>query len=321
MKLRGLLMVLPFALWGSAMAALKPLLDGASSLTLAWLRLLPAGLLLLLVARWWRGGWGVDRRDWLWVLLFAAVDATAFQGLLAHGLAGTGAGLGSVLIDSQPLLVALMARSLFGDAINPVGWLGLLLGLLGILCLGLPPAVLRHWWLMGPEALGEQAWGHGELLMLAAALAMAVGTVVSRYACRHSDPVAVTGWHMVLGSLPLLLASAFLPALDPMGRSFWPTWGPVGWLLMTYAALLGSAVAYGLFFWFASRGDLTSFASLTVLTPVFALLCGVVLLDEILRPLQWLGVALALLSVVLIHQRAELWHPAGQSPVSAEVIP
>ncbi|MGV2433142.1 MAG UNVERIFIED_CONTAM: hypothetical protein LVQ98_07775 [Rickettsiaceae bacterium] len=74
-----------------------------------------------------------------------------------------------MLIDSQPLLVALLARSLFGEAINPVGWLGLLLGLLGILCLGLPAALLRQWWLMGPEALGERAWSHGELWMLAAA--------------------------------------------------------------------------------------------------------------------------------------------------------
>ncbi|MEY3750412.1 MAG: hypothetical protein RLZZ186_831 [Cyanobacteriota bacterium] len=312
-NVRWLLMLLPFALWGTAMAAMKPLLDGAGPLTLAWLRLLPAGLVLLLASRLWRGGWGVDRRDWGWLLLFALVDATAFQGLLARGLQGTGAGLGSVLIDSQPLLVALLARSLFGDAINPVGWLGLLVGLLGILCLGLPAPLLRHWWLMGPEALGEAAWSHGELWMLAAALAMALGTVISRYACRHSDAVAVTGWHMVLGALPLLAGSAVLPS-----PAFWPVWSAAQWGLMAYAALLGSAVAYGLFFWFANHGDLTSFTSLTFLTPVFALMCGVVLLEEQLEPLQWLGAALALVSVVLINRRAVLWHPAG---VAVEVVP
>ena len=319
-KLRWLLMLLPFALWGTSMAAMKPLLAGAGPLTLAWLRLLPAGLVLLLVAQQWRGGWAVDRRDWLWLLLFALVDASAFQGLLARGLAGTGAGLGSVLIDSQPLLVALLARSLFGEAINPVGWLGLLLGLLGILCLGLPAPLLRQWWLMGPEALGERAWSHGELWMLAAALAMALGTVISRYACRHSDPVAVTGWHMLLGALPLLLASALLPLWHPQAPRFWPLWDASAWGLMAYAALLGSALAYGLFFWFANQGDLTSFTALTFLTPLFALLCGVALLGEQLRPLQWLGAALALLSVVLVHRRSLIWD-GGAAPRPLPGVP
>ena len=314
-KVRWLLMLLPFALWGTAMAAMKPLLVEAGPLTLAWMRLLPAGVVLLIAARLWRGSSGVDRRDWGWLLLFSLVDATAFQGLLARGLQSTGAGLGSVLIDSQPLLVALLARSLFGDAINPVGWLGLLIGLLAILCLGLPAPLLSHWWLMGPEALEEQAWSHGELWMLAAALAMALGTVISRYACRHSDAVAVTGWHMLLGGLPLLLGSALLPGVTADAPPFWPAWSALEWGLMAYAALLGSALAYGLFFWFANHGDLTSFTSLTFLTPVFALLCGVVLLEEQLQPLQWLGAALALVSVVLINRRTQLWHPALVEPV------
>ncbi len=305
--LRWLLMVLPFALWGTAMAAMKPLLAGSGPLTLAWLRLLPAGLVLLLAAALWRRSPGVDPRDRLWLLLFALVDATAFQGLLARGLEGTGAGLGSVLIDSQPLAVALLARSLFGEAINPVGWLGLLLGLAGILCLGLPVPLLQQWWLMGPEAIGERAWSHGELWMLGAALAMAFGTVLSRYACRHSDPVAVTGWHMVLGGLPLLVASAVAPLFNPAAPAFWPAWSGAEWGLMAYAALMGSAVAYGLFFWFANQENLTSFSSLTFLTPMFALLCGLVLLGEELRPLQWLGAALALGSVVLINRRQQLW--------------
>jgi hypothetical protein len=306
--LRWLLMLLPFALWGTAMAAMRPLLDTASPLLVASLRLLPAGALLLLVARLLGRSWQVERGDLAWLLLFAAVDATLFQGLLARGLTQTGAGLGSVLIDSQPLLVALLARSLYGEEINPVGWVGLLIGLLGILCLGLPPELLRHWWLEGPEALGVRAWSHGEAWMLAAAAAMAVGTVLSRRACRSSDPLVVTGWHMLIGGLPLLLAAAV--ATPPL----LPPWSGGDWALMAYASVFGSALAYGLFFWFATRGDLTGFTALTFLTPVFALLCGMVLLQERLRPLQWLGVVLALVSVLLINRRAVLWRgSAGRS--------
>lgn len=306
--LRLLAMVLPFALWGTAMAAMKPLLSGASPLQVATLRLLPAGAVVLLAALALGRRLRVDPADRGWLVAFALVDGSLFQGLLTRGLGQTGAGLGSVLIDSQPLLVALLARSLFGEAINPVGWVGLMLGLAGILCLGLPAPVLRHWWLEGPAALGLPVWSHGELWMLAAAAAMAVGTVLSRYASRHSDPVAITGWHMLIGAVPLL-AGVLLQgsALTPQPVPLWPDWDGIQWLLAAYAALLGSALAYGLFFWFARSGDLTGFTALTFLTPVFALLCGVLLLGEGLRPLQWLGAALALGSVLLINRRQVLW--------------
>ena len=46
---------------------------------------------------------------------------------------------------------------------------------------------------------------------------------------------------------------------------------------MAYASLLGSALAYALFFWFANREDLTGFSTLGFLTPVFALASGGVL--------------------------------------------
>jgi len=324
--LRWLLMLLPFALWGTAMAAMKPLLEGTDPLMLASLRLLPAGPVLLLAAFALGRPFKVAPADWPWLLVFAAVDGSLFQGLLARGLVETGAGLGSVLIDSQPLLVALLARSLFGEAINPVGWLGLLLGLLGILCLGLPADVLRHWWLEGPVSLGPRPWSHGELWMLGAAAAMAVGTVLCRFATRGSDPLVVTGWHMLLGGLPLLLGAALRPFLfslhggtAPIGAAlpFWPAWNALQWGLMAYASLLGSALAYGLFFWFASSGDLTGFTALTFLTPVFALLCGLLLLDERLQPLQWLGAALALGSVLLINRRAQLWQGAAPPPLPA----
>ena len=325
--IRWLLMLLPFALWGTAMAAMTPLLAGTQPLMVAALRLLPAGVVLLAVAVALGRPLAVDAQDWPWLLLFAAVDGALFQGLLAMGLGRSGAGLGSVLIDSQPLLVALLARALFGEAINPVGWVGLLLGVLGILCLGLPADLLRHWWLEGPRVSDLQAWSHGELWMLGAAAAMAVGTVLCRFATKHSDALVVTGWHMLLGGLPLVLGAAWMaqaPASDggtnaATALAFWPQWTASQWGLMAYASLLGSALAYGLFFWFASQGDLTGFTALTFLTPVFALLSGLLFLEESLRPLQWLGALLALLSVLLIHQRQALWQGRWSNVSSEEM--
>ena len=312
-------MMAPFALWGTSMAAMKPLLESCDPFLLATLRLLPAGVVVVAAAALLGRPLTVAPSDRPWLLLFALVDASLFQGLLAHGLRETGAGLGSVLIDCQPLFVALLARALFGEAINPVGWVGLMLGLVGILLLGMPGGWLRHWWLQGPPTLSADPLSQGEWWMLGAAAAMAVGTVLCRYATRQSDPVAVTGWHMLIGGVPLLAASLLggIGGGDPL----FPAWTGLQWGLMAYASLLGSALAYGLFFFFASRGDLTGFTALTFLTPVFAVFCGVLFLQEQLRTQQWFGAGLAMISVLLIHQRGSLWGDTACQTGAQQVDP
>jgi drug/metabolite transporter (DMT)-like permease len=49
---------------------------------------------------------------------FGEVASLVVQGFLAEGLERTSAGLGSVIIDSQPLTVAVLAAVLFGEALS-----------------------------------------------------------------------------------------------------------------------------------------------------------------------------------------------------------
>jgi len=237
-----------------------------------------------------------------WFIVFTIVDATFFQLFLTYGISETGAGLGSVLIDSQPLIVALLARAIFGNLINPIGWLGLLFGLGGIIFLGFPKEFLEKWWLMSDTNLGDINFNVGEAWMLAAALSMALGTILIRLTCTKSDPVSVTGWHMVFGSLPLIIKYF----LDTNFQAL-PNWTFTEWGLMSFASIFGSAIAYGLFFYFANNKEITGFSTLAFLTPVFALLSGGVWLDERLTAIQWVGVAFVLVSVFFVSQRKSLW--------------
>ena len=133
--------------------------------------------------------------------------------------------------------------------------------------------------------------------MLLAALSMAVGTVTIRAVCRYADPVVATGWHMIIGGLPLFALSAGTESEQ------WVNIDLSGWSALAYSTIFGSAIAYGLFFYFASTGSLTSLSSLTFLTPVFALLFGNLFLAEVLSPLQSVGVCLTIVSIYLINQR------------------
>lgn len=309
----SLLLIAPFFLWGSAMVAMKGVIDETTPFFLAGVRLVPAGILVVIVAmilgRSQPQGW----KAWLWIGLFALLDGAMFQGFLAQGLLRTNAGLGSVMIDSQPLAVALMSSWLFGEVIGLWGWLGLGLGILGISLLGLP----TDWWLSWAERLSVSGldlsglslleslrWGalfsNGQWLMLLASLSMATGTIVIRYVSRYTDPVMATGWHMILGGIPLFIFSGLWE------QEQWIHIVPSGWLALAYSTVFGSAIAYGIFFYLASKGNLTSLSSLTFLTPVFALTFGTLFLSEVLQPLQWGGVALTLVSIYLINQRETL---------------
>eukprot|EP00775_Hariotina_reticulata_P005839 gene5839-6080_t len=122
----------------------QPVTAHTTPLLLGAMRLLPAGLALV--------AWSLangrpqpkSAAAWAWVLAFALVDGAAFQGFLAEGLERTSAGLGSVIIDSQPLTVAVLAALLFGEALSGVGVAGLLIGVVGLLLLEVPQDVLAQ---------------------------------------------------------------------------------------------------------------------------------------------------------------------------------
>ena len=61
---------------------------------------------------------------------------------------------------------------------------------------------------LGVLTKGGSVWDSGEWWMLLAAQSMAVGTVMVPWVSRFADPVMATGYHLLLGGLPLLALSA-----------------------------------------------------------------------------------------------------------------
>lgn len=124
-------------------------------------RLVPAGIALLA----WASASGRQQPSgamaWLAISVFALFDGAMFQvgglrggelfpstsyepnqGFLAEGLQRTTAGLGSIIIDSQPITVALLASLFFNERLKPLGYAGLALGVAGLLLLEVPPETL-----------------------------------------------------------------------------------------------------------------------------------------------------------------------------------
>ncbi|KAI5057286.1 hypothetical protein GOP47_0027301 [Adiantum capillus-veneris] len=306
-----LVLISPFFFWGTAMVAMKGVLPKAGPLFVAATRLIPSGFLLIAFARFQNRKQPSGLRAWLAIALFALVDASCFQGFLAEGLKRTSAGLGSVIIDSQPLTVAVLASIFFGETIGALGILGLATGVIGLLLLEVPTQVIEDFFKgHGPTLIEESSaistsfnswsiWDSGEWWMLLAAQSMAVGTVMVRWLCQFADPVMATGWHLVLGGIPLLTLAGIQH--DPALAGHIGDLQLVDWLALFYTSLFGSAVSYGVFFYNASRGSLTKLSSLTFLTPMFAALFGYLLLQETLNEPQLVGACITLASIYLIN--------------------
>jgi len=312
---QALMLIAPFFLWGTAMVAMKGVIPQTTPFFMAGVRLFPAGILVLLVSVILKLPQPKTWQAWLWILAFAVVDGTMFQGFLALGIVRTGAGLGSVMIDSQPLAVALLSSFLFGEVIGLWGWLGLGIGVLGISLIGLPDRWIYSLVagnLGGVDINWLGLFDNGEWLMLLASLSMALGTVMISFVSRHADPVVATGWHMIIGGVPLFTLSCLQESQQ------WQNISLEGWLGLGYATVFGSAIAYGIFFYLASKGNLTSLSALTFLTPIFALLFGTIILSEVLSGLQSVGVGLTLVSIYLINQRDNLAARFSQQTNSLE---
>ncbi|DBB03744.1 TPA: hypothetical protein ACH3X3_011052 [Trebouxia sp. C0006] len=244
------------------------------------------------------------------------ISSHAVQGFLAEGLQRTTAGLGSVIIDSQPLTVAVLAALLFGEKLTAASYAGLGLGVLGLSLLEVPVDVLTAFpqKLLGllPVAQPDLSqiaggdvssngslWDNGEWWMLLAAQSMALGTIMVRWVSKYVDPVMATGWHMLLGGLPLMALSIAKEGSE-LGPRLQQLTG-LDIILLLYISLLGSAASYGVFFYNASKGNLTALSSLTFLTPMFAAGCGYLFLGEGLTPLQLGGATVTLGAVALLN--------------------
>ncbi len=304
------------------MVVMKFILPNTTPLFLAGFRLVPAGVLILLVGAIAKlpqpQGW----KAWMWITIFGVVDGAMFQGFLTEGLVHTGAGLGSVLIDTQPLVVALLSKFILGDVIGLWGWLGLAIGFTGVALCGLPEKLIFGIF-QGSDAIPVPSFSwdaflqSGELLMIIAALAMSFGTIIVRYVKTYADPIVGTGWHMIIGGIPLLILSG----LFEVGQT--TNLHGTDWAGLGYSTVFGTAITYGIFFFLASTGNVTSISALIFLTPVFALLFSYLTLGEQLTRLQWVGVVLTLISVFLVNQRKEIaeWIAAITTKDAEETTP
>ncbi|MBA0218631.1 EamA family transporter [Pectobacterium brasiliense] len=262
------------AIWGSTYIVTSEILPPDRPFTAALIRVLPAGLLLLLFTRRFPA-----RRDWWRVLVLSALNIGVFQALLfvaAYRLPG---GLAAVLGAIQPLLVMVLVWAVDHRAPRLATLWSAIIGVAGM-------AIL----LLSPQTTFEPV---GIAAALLGAVCMATGVWLTRRWQLDLPVLPLTGWQLFLGGLMLApvawIADAPLPALTlPQ------------WAAYSYLCLAGAVLAYGLWFRGVSRLPTVAVASLGLLSPLTAVVLGWALLSQSMTGTAFLGLAIVLASVFAV---------------------
>jgi drug/metabolite transporter (DMT)-like permease len=278
-------------IWGSSFLWIKVALGDSTSpgfapLLLVSFRLLfgLGGLLVLLAAR------GVRLpREWPTLRACAVVGlfntALPFT-LITWGETRIASGMAAILNGTVPLFTIVIAHfSLHDEPITPARAAGLVAGFAGVVVL-----VSRG---LG-SALGS-VWG--QLAVVAAALSYAGAAAYTRRSLRNLSPLAQSTTTLLFATV--YMAAAVLvferPAALPSR--------PLAWLAAAWLGLLGSCLAYVLYFSLINAWGATRATLVTYVFPLVGLVLGIVVLGE---PTDWrllAGTAMIVGGIIVVNAR------------------
>lgn len=262
------------AIWGSTYIVTSEILPPDRPFTAALIRVLPAGLILLLLTR----RLPAPRDRWRLIVL-SALNIGVFQALLfvaAYRLPG---GLAAVLGAIQPLLVMVLVWAVDRQAPRPLTLLAAMGGVGGM-------AIL----LLSPQTVFEPV---GIAAALLGAACMATGVWLTRRWQVDLPVLALTGWQLVIGGV--LLAPVAWLADAPL-----PTLSLPQWAAYAYLSLAGALLAYALWFRGITRLPGVAVASLGLLSPLSAVALGWILLSQSMSGAAFIGLAIVLFCVFAV---------------------
>lgn len=271
-------------LWSSAFIATKIGVAHSPPLTLLVVRFLTAAAILAAIAAWRGLAPPRDARAWARLALFGSLNSGLALAFTYEALRHLSAGMGSIITASNPLLLALVAPRLLGEALTRRKAIGMALGFGGVVFVMQSRLIVaRH--LDTPR---------GMVLSFMHVVTIVAATILYKRLAPREDPLVVNAVQLGAGGLVLLApALAFerpgAVQLDiPLVLSF---------IYLVFAISIGASL---LWLWLLRRGEASVVSAYYFLTPIFGLLFAALLLGEPLSPRDAIGLAAVAGGIALI---------------------
>ena len=280
-----------YLIWGSTYFAIAYVIESMPPLLAMGIRFLLAGLLLSLIIALRNG------RDELKIAP-GELKTSLVMGFLLLGF-GIGtvsiaqefvpSGIVSLIIAALPLWIAIF-RTISGERLAKISWLGLAIGFAGVALLLKPGSITPVNEIANSKLLLFM------LLVLLGNVGWALGTFLAPRFPLPKNTLVFTAYEMLAGGISLSLAGfikgeSISDFLDATLSS---------WLWFVYLIIFGSIAAYTAYLWLVANAPVSLTATYAYVNPIIAVALGAIFLDELITSAYAIGGLIILVGVILV---------------------
>jgi drug/metabolite transporter (DMT)-like permease len=237
------------------------------------------GVALVSGAAWPRSWREIGHVAVVGVLLQGIYLGGVFYGI-AHGIS---AGLAALIVGLQPVLTAALVGGFLGERVAPRQWLGLVLGLAGV--------VLVLW----SKLVFDPSQLIGLATVTAALFGITIGTLYQKRFCGGFDLRSATVIQNATAGLVML-------PLALSGEDLHVVWSPSFIFALAYLCLVLSVASTMLFLYLLRHGAASRIASFFYLVPPVTALMAYLFFGEMLGPVALIGIAVTAVGVALVNR-------------------
>lgn len=303
MKAR-LVWLLLCGIWGSTWLFIKLGLEDLPPFTFAGIRFVISFAILFTWIRIRRMPLPVKRSDWNLLAISGILAFGLNYGLVFWGEQYISSGLAAVLQSTLPAFGLVFAH--FHLPAERLSWTriaGVVLGVFGV-------AVVFSNQL---AVSGRQALAGCVALVLSAVFAAYSNVLVKSYG-KHMDPAILAAGQMLFGLLLLLGVGIPLE-----GNPLHFRWTPMALVSLFYLAVVGSVIAFLLYYWLVLHMDVTKSMLIALVTPVVAVILGMLVLNEEIGWRTLIGGAMIMLGISFVVVRRTRKRMPAEEPLVRSV--
>jgi len=272
-------------IWGSTWLFIKLGLADLPPLTFAGIRFLLASLILTAIILARRTRWPRAGNEWALIAVVGVLQFSLNYGLVFWGEQHIPSGLAAVLQSTFPAFGLVIAHLYLPyERITLPKVIGVLMGIVGV-------AVIFSDQL---NVAGRMAL-LGSIALVLSAFFGAYGNVLVKAYSQKIDPLVLAAGQMAFGLLPLLVLGILVE-----GSPFRFHWTIMAAVSLAYLVVVGSVIAFGLYYWLVRNMQVTTTMLIALVTPVTAVILGLVVLHEHLNWRLFAGGACIISGLALI---------------------